>query len=180
MSRIGRRPIDIPDKVQVIIEGEFIKVNGPKGELSRSLPIGICLSQGDKQILVTPKDANDKKQKALWGMARTLVSNMVTGVTSGFSKKLEFTGVGYKASVSGSTLKLSLGYSHGIDYQCPEGIQVQVQKNIIEIMGCNKELVGFTAAKVRSFRPPEPYKGKGVKYVGEKIIRKVGKAGSKK
>ena len=180
MSRIGKMPVEIPDKVHVTIDGQSVVVKGPKGELSYTFPQGVTFSQKDKQIEVVPVDASDQKNRSLWGMARTLVNNMVVGVASGFSKKLEFNGVGYKAVVKGNILQLNLGYSHPIDYKYPEGIEVKVQKNIIELSGRSKELVGFTAAKIRSFRPPEPYKGKGVKYIDEKIIRKAGKAGAKK
>ena len=130
-------------------------------------------------MVVTPIDSSNKS-RALWGLTRTLLSNMVEGVTKGFTKSLEFNGVGYKAAVSGSKLTLNLGYSHPIDYDLPEGVTAKVTRNVIDISGANKELVGFTAAKIRSFRPPEPYKGKGIKYADETIIRKAGKAGAKK
>ena len=180
MSRIGKMPVEIPDKVQVTVDGQSVGVKGPKGELSYTFPQGVTLSHQEKKILVAPVNVNDQKDRSLWGMARTLVNNMVVGVASGFSKKLEFNGVGYKAAVKGDVLQLNLGYSHPIDYKYPKGIEVKVQKNIIELSGCNKELLGFTAAKIRSFRPPEPYKGKGIKYVDERIIRKAGKTGAKK
>ncbi|MCY4643221.1 MAG: 50S ribosomal protein L6 [Bacteriovoracales bacterium] len=180
MSRIGKRPIDIPDKVQVNVDGQSLTVKGPKGELDRTLPKGVVVSLADKSISLTPVDGESQEHRSLWGMARTLVANMVEGVTNGFSKKLEFSGVGYKAAVKGETLQLSLGYSHPINYKYPKGIEVKVQKNIIELSCCSKELLGLTAAKIRSFRPPEPYKGKGIKYIDERIIRKAGKAGAKK
>ena len=180
MSRIGKRPIDVPDKVQVTIMGRLVTVKGPKGELDYTFPEGVTISQADKQISVSPLDGDSKTHRCLWGMARTLIQNMVTGVTGGFFKKLEFTGVGYKAAVKGDTLQLSLGYSHLINYKYPKGIEVKVQKNIIELSGCHKELVGLTAAQIRSLRPPEPYKGKGIKYIDERIIRKAGKTGAKK
>ena len=180
MSRIGKMPVEIPEKVVVTIDGQSIKVKGPKGELDYTFPKGVLFSLQDKQVVVTPVDDKDQGHRSLWGMTRTLINNMVVGVTGGFSKRLEFNGVGYKAAVKGDTLRLNLGYSHPIDYKYPKGIEVKVQKNIIELTGCNKELVGFAAAKIRSFRPPEPYKGKGIKYEGERIIRKAGKAGAKK
>ena len=139
----------------------------------------MTVTKEDKAIIVKPANTSNKS-KALWGLTRTLVNNMVTGVTQGFTKKLEFTGVGYKASVSGSVLTLNLGYSHPIEYTLPEGVEAKVGKNTIDLTGINKELVGFAAAKIRSFRPPEPYKGKGVRYADEVIIRKAGKTGGKK
>ena len=180
MSRIGKQPIEIPDKVQVTINGCAVRVKGPKGELDYTFPKDVTFSQEGNQISVAPVDVNSQEHRSLWGMARTLVNNMVIGVTGGFSKKLEFNGVGYKAAVKGDTLQLNLGYSHPIDYKYPKGVNVKVQKNIIELTGCSKELVGFVAAKIRSFRPPEPYKGKGIKYIDERIIRKAGKTGAKK
>lgn len=180
MSRIGKMPIQIPDKVQVAIDGQSVAVKGPKGELHYTFPRGITFTQSDKQVVVAPVNHKNQGHRSLWGTARTLINNMVVGVTGGFSKKLEFNGVGYKVVVKGDVLQLNLGYSHPIDYKYPKGIEVKVQKNIIELSGCNKELVGFTAAKIRSFRPPEPYKGKGIKYLDERIIRKAGKTGAKK
>ena len=180
MSRIGKNPIEIPEKVAVTIDGQSVKVKGAKGELDYVFPEGITLTQQEKKVVVAPVDAHDKKHRSLWGMARTLINNMVIGVNEGFSKKLEFNGVGYKVIVKGDTLQLNLGYSHPIDYKYPKGIEIKVQKNVIELYSCDKELLGFTAAKIRSFRPPEPYKGKGVKYLEERIIRKAGKTGAKK
>lgn len=179
MSRIGKAPVGIPDKVEVKIVDGTITVKGPKGSLDLAYNPGVTVEQADKQIVVKP--ANDSNEsRALWGLTRTLVNNMVVGVTQGFTKKLEFTGVGYKAAVSGNTLTLNLGYSHPIDYKLPQGVEAKAGKNDIEISGINKELVGFVAAKVRSFRPPEPYKGKGIRYADEVIIRKAGKTGGKK
>lgn len=179
MSRIGKRPVAVPEKVNISITGNTIAVKGPNGDLSFDFDQTIEVAQADKEITVKPlNDSN--KTRALWGLTRTLIDNMVVGVTAGFTKKLEFKGVGYKAAVSGSKLTLNLGYSHPIDYELPNGISAKVTKNEIEISGCNKELVGFAAAKIRSFRPPEPYKGKGIKYSDEVIIRKAGKTGAKK
>lgn len=179
MSRIGKQPVVIPEKVDVTITGQSVSVKGPKGQLSIDHHQGVTVAKEEKNIIVKPVDASNKN-RALWGLTRTLVNNMVTGVTVGFVKKLEFTGVGYKASVSGTVLTLNLGYSHPIEYTLPEGVEAKVGKNTIDIMGINKELVGFAAAKIRSFRPPEPYKGKGVRYADEVIIRKAGKTGGKK
>lgn len=179
MSRIGKQPVGIPDKVEVKVNGLNVDVKGPKGQLSYTFLPKVKIEMAGKEINVTP--INDSKEaKAVWGMSRTLLNNMVTGVTTGFTRALEFNGVGYKAAVSGSTLTLNLGYSHAIDFPLPKGIEAKVNKNVIEFTGCDKELVGFVAAKVRSFREPEPYKGKGLKYTDETIIRKAGKTGAKK
>lgn len=179
MSRIGKKPVTIPEKVTIKLDGLSLSVKGPKGELDYTFADGVTINQEDKAIVVKPVDESNKN-RALWGLTRSIVQNMVTGVTEGFSKQLEFNGVGYKAAVKGSTLVLNLGYSHPIDYELPTGISAKVEKNQITLSGCSKELVGFTAAKVRSFRPPEPYKGKGIKYADETIIRKAGKSGAKK
>jgi len=179
MSRIGKKPIGIPDKVEVKISGSTVEVKGPKGQLSYTFTKEVKIEKADKAINVNPANESTTA-RAMWGMSRTLIGNMVTGVTTGFVKTLEFNGVGYKAAVSGTTLTLNLGYSHPIDYKLPKGIEAKVNKNTIEIHGSDKELVGFVAAQVRSFREPEPYKGKGLKYSDEKIIRKAGKTGAKK
>jgi large subunit ribosomal protein L6 len=179
MSRIGRMPILIPEKVNVVISGTHVKVTGPKGELEYEFNDSISFNQGSNEINVVP--LNDSAiAKSMWGTARTLVNNMIVGVSNGFSRVLEFNGVGYKASVSGDVVTLNLGYSHPIEYKLPVGITAKVNKNQIQLDGSNKELLGFVAAKIRSFRPPEPYKGKGVKYLEEVIIRKAGKTGAKK
>ena len=179
MSRIGKAPIGIPDKVEVKIDGSTVEVKGPKGLLSYTFRPEVKIVKADKVINVTPSD-DSTTARALWGMSRTLLGNMVTGVTTGFVKSLEFNGVGYKAAVSGTTLTLNLGYSHPIEYKLPKGVEAKVVKNTIEIHGSDKELVGFVAAQVRSYREPEPYKGKGIRYSDEKIIRKAGKTGAKK
>jgi large subunit ribosomal protein L6 len=179
MSRIGKKPIGIPDKVEVKVIGSKVDVKGPKGQLSYTFHKDVKIEKVDKVITVSPVNQTTSA-RAIWGMSRTLLGNMVTGVTTGFVKSLEFNGVGYKAAVSGSTLTLNLGYSHAIDYKLPDGVKALVSKNIIEFHGCDKELVGFVAAQVRSYREPEPYKGKGLKYTDETIIRKAGKTGAKK
>ncbi|MBC77049.1 MAG: 50S ribosomal protein L6 [Halobacteriovoraceae bacterium] len=179
MSRIGKKPVEVPEKVNVTIKERLVEVKGPNGALTYTHNPEVEVSQKDNTLVVTPLDSSNKS-RALWGLTRTLLSNMVEGVTKGFTKSLEFNGVGYKAAVSGNKLTLNLGYSHPIDYELPEGVTAKVTRNVIDISGANKELVGFTAAKIRSFRPPEPYKGKGVKYANETIIRKAGKAGAKK
>ncbi len=179
MSRIGKKPIGVPDKVEVKINGTVVDVKGPKGQLSYTFNKDVKIEKKDKEVLVSPVNESNVA-RAQWGVARTVLGNMVTGVTTGFVKSLEFNGVGYKAAVSGTTLTLNLGYSHPIDYKLPKGIEAKVNKNVIEIHGADKELVGFVAAQVRSFREPEPYKGKGLKYTTETIIRKAGKTGAKK
>ena len=179
MSRIGKQPIAIPEKVEIKINGTTVEVKGPKGQLTYTFGSEVKIEKADKVINVSPVDES-RTARAQWGMSRTIVGNMVTGVTTGFVKSLEFTGVGYKAAVAGSNLTLNLGYSHPIEYKLPTGIEAKVVKNVIEIHGSDKELVGFVAAQVRSFREPEPYKGKGLKYTDEKIIRKAGKTGAKK
>ena len=178
MSRIGKVPINIPDKVEVNIDGNNVAVKGPKGTLSVKLHEQILVNREKTGIVISPK-GQDKKLYALWGTSRTLVSNMITGVSEGFIKKLEFNGVGYKAMAKGTTLQLNLGYSHPINYQLPTGVSAKVIKNIIEISGCDKALIGFVAANIRSLRLPEPYKGKGIKYTDERILRKAGKTGAK-
>jgi large subunit ribosomal protein L6 len=179
MSRIGRQPVVVPEKVEIKLAEGTISVKGPKGSLDYTYNPGVTVAQEDKTIVVKPV-TESKFDRALWGLTRTLVNNMVIGVTDGFTKKLIFNGVGYKAVVKGKTIVLNLGYSHPINYDLPEGIEVKVVKNEIAVSGISKELVGFAAAKIRSFREPEPYKGKGVRYADEVIIRKAGKTGGKK
>lgn len=178
MSRIGKKPIALPEKVEVKVAAGTVEVKGPKGQLTYKLVDGVKVEKKDKSVEVT--GTLDRIGRSVWGLTRTIVGNMVTGVSTGFKKELEFTGVGYKAAVSGTTLQLNLGHSHQIDYKLPKGIEVKVNKNVIEVHGADKELVGFVAAEIRAYRPHEPYKGKGLKYVGEKVIRKAGKTGAKK
>lgn len=178
MSRIGKMPVVIPEKVDLKVNGATVTVKGPNGQLEYTFNDLVTFESDGKELTVKPVD-DSKKATSMWGTARTLVNNMVTGVTTGFTRTLEFNGVGYKAAVQGDTLNLSLGYSHPIEYKLPEGVSVKVTKNVIDLSGANKELVGFAAAKIRSFRPPEPYKGKGVKYSDEHIIRKAGKSAGK-
>ena len=179
MSRIGKKPIVVPDKVEVKIADQMMSVKGPNGLLEFTLPNLMKVEKVEKTLVVTPKN-KERKTRALWGMARTMINNMIMGVTQGFKTVLEFEGVGYRAAVQGDTLTLNLGFSHPIEYKLPKGIKAAVVKNTIEFTGADKELLGRTAAKVRAFRPPEPYKGKGLKYLEEKIIRKAGKSGAKK
>jgi large subunit ribosomal protein L6 len=179
MSRIGKNPVVVPEKVTVTITERKIDVKGPNGQLEFTHHEGVNVKKEDSSILITPVDGSNKN-RALWGLTRTLINNMVIGVTTGWKKDLEFTGVGYKAAATGSSLTLNLGYSHPINYELPQGVNAKVGKNTIELSGASKELVGFAAAKIRSFRPPEPYKGKGIRYSNEVIIRKAGKTGGKK
>jgi len=179
MSRIGKLPIVVPEKVEIKVDGAFVSVKGPNGALEYNFTDQVKIELNGKEVAVNPVDES-KSARSLWGTTRTIIDNMVTGVTTGFTKTLEFTGVGYKAAVSGDTITLNLGFSHPIEYKLPQGVSAKVTKNVIDVSGANKELVGFAAAKIRSFRPPEPYKGKGVKYADEHIIRKAGKTGGKK
>ena len=177
MSRIGRLPIAVPSTVDVTIEGRQVTVKGPKGTLSRQLHPDMTVSREDDNIVVT-RPTEQKTHKQLHGLTRTLVNNMVVGVTDGYRKGLEITGVGYRAALNGSKLTLNLGYSHPIEIDPPEGISFELENPTrLAVVGIDKELVGEMAAKVRSMRKPEPYKGKGVKYAGEVIRRKAGKAG---
>lgn len=179
MSRIGKKPVPIVKGVTVTLDGSNITVKGPKGELHRSLPGAMKVSIKDNEVVVErPSDENE--HKALHGLTRTLVANMIEGVTKGFSKQLEIIGVGYKAEQRPYGLQLSLGFSHVIEYRAPAGIKLTApQPTQVNIEGANKEMVGQVAAEIRSYRPPEPYKGKGIKYVGEQVRRKAGKAGGK-
>ena len=179
MSRIGKNPIPLPTKVSVEINGLAVKVKGPKGELSRVLPEGVVLAQEDNLIRVNPADGS-RRARERHGLCRTLVANMVEGVSAGFTRKLEIIGVGYRASVKGTTLVVNAGYSHPVEMVPPAGITFAVENNTqVTVSGSDKELVGNEAAKVRAIRPPEPYKGKGIKYEGERILRKAGKTGKK-
>jgi large subunit ribosomal protein L6 len=177
MSRIGRLPIAVPSSVDVTIDGRELTVKGPKGTLHRTLHPDIAVSQEDGSIVVT-RPTEQKTHKQLHGLTRTLVNNMVIGVTDGYRKGLEITGVGYRAALNGQKLQLNLGYSHPIEIDPPEGISFEVENPThLAVVGIDKELVGQVAAQVRSTRKPEPYKGKGVRYAGEQVRRKAGKAG---
>jgi large subunit ribosomal protein L6 len=175
MSRIGKRPVPLPQGVTATTEGQVLSVKGPKGTLALQMRDEIAYNIGDDGILVKP--ANDTKQaRAFWGMQRTLVQNLVTGVTEGFTKVLEITGVGYRAAAQGKNLRLQLGYSHDVNYPVPEGIEVKTpDANTVEISGIDRQKVGQLAAEIRRWRKPEPYQGKGIKYRGEYIFRKEGK-----
>lgn len=176
MSRIGKKPIEIPEGVKITQDNSTIEVKGSKGTLLMKVPseVEIILDNG---TIVVKRRSNDRKERSVHGLVRTLIANMVTGVTTGFDKTLEIVGVGYRAEVKGDILRLLLGYSHPVEYKIPDGISVKVDKQVImAISGIDKELVGRVAAEIRSFRKPEPYKGKGIKYSGEYIRRKVGKS----
>lgn len=178
MSRIGKEPIPLASGIKVEIKGTHIKVTGPKGSLERDLRPEIELTQEGAELKCTPK-GNSKRVMAFWGMTRSLVNNMVVGVEKGFEKKLVVEGVGYRVNSTGKTLTLSVGYSSPVEFVLPEGVNADVQKdNTISIIGIDKELVGQTAARIRDIRKPEPYKGKGIRYIDEHIVRKVGKSGA--
>ena len=175
MSRIGKQPVPIPDKVDLTIDGAHVRVKGPLGQLERTFR-DVSFEKGDGDIKVVPASMG-RIHRAMWGLGRTLLSNMVIGVSAGFEKKLEINGVGYRAEPSGNSVRFLLGYSHHIDFPVPQGIKIDVVKQTsVTVTGIDKELVGQTAAKIRALRPPEPYKGKGVKYVDEVLRRKAGKA----
>lgn len=178
MSRVGKRPVPIPDGVEVSFKGHKVNVKGPKGSLSRVMHDNVDLKVEDGAIRVTVS-GNDKKTSALLGLSRTLVANMVHGVTQGFQRVLEIVGVGYRVDLKSNVLTFALGYSHPVVFNLPEGIEASVEKTKVVLSGIDKELLGATAAKIRSFRKPEPYKGKGIKYAEEHIRRKVGKTGAK-
>ena len=178
MSRVGKKPITINDGVKVNIEGQLISVKGPKGELSQTIPSEINIERKDNVLVLTPK-GNQKRFHSLHGLSRTLIANMIHGVTEGFKKELKIVGIGYRANLSGKVLNLLLGYSHPIKYNIPEQISIEVTKeNRIIVQGIDKQKVGQVAAEIRDFRRPEPYKGKGIMYVDEHIRTKVGKAGA--
>ncbi len=179
MSRIGKRPIAIPSKVEISIDGQAVNVKGPKGTLFRELPGLITISQEGEELKVI-RDNESRKARERHGLCRTLVANMIEGVSQGFEKKLQIQGVGYRAQAQGSKLTLNVGYSKPVEMQMPEGINVAVNSNTeVVVTGIDKELVGNIAAKIRAVRPPEVYKGKGIRYLGEYVRRKVGKSGKK-
>ena len=174
MSRIGKKPIEIPEGVTVKIEDWIVTIKGPKGELSREFRPEIKIELKGSQIFVSPK-IETKKTNAFWGLTRALLANMVKGVVDGYEKKLEISGLGYKAEMDEEGLSLKVGLTHPVKMKCPQGIKISTEKNIISVSGIDKQLVGLTASKIRRIKPAEPYKGKGIKYEGEVIRRKAGK-----
>ncbi|MGI9479933.1 MAG: 50S ribosomal protein L6 [Hyphomicrobiaceae bacterium] len=178
MSRIGKRPVAVPDKVTATLEGQLIKVKGPKGELEFTVPDDVTIEQTDEGFVLNPVE-DSKQSRSMWGMSRTMVANLMQGVSEGFTKTLEINGVGYRAAMKGKdTLQLSLGFSHEVLHKVPQGIDVAVAGNkqeIVTVTGIDKQKVGQVAAEIRAYRPPEPYQGKGVRYQGEYIFRKEGK-----
>jgi len=175
MSRIGKKPVAVPSGVTATLADHALTVKGPKGELSLAFVPEVAVAHEEDNIIVTPVDET-KRARSMWGMQRTLVANMFEGVTKGFSKKLEINGVGYRAQMKGSALNLQLGFSHDVEFPVPQGLKIETpDQTTIVISGIDKQLVGETAAKIREYRKPEPYKGKGIKYEGEYIFRKEGK-----
>lgn len=185
MSRVGKKPILIPEAVEVKIEGQKVIIKGPKGELQREVRPELRVEVKENKIFVSPQievkprtrtsSVRGKKTKAFWGLTRVLLSNMVKGVKESYEKKLQIEGIGYRANLEGNNLVLFVGFSHPIKVEAPQGIKFSIEKNIITVSGSDKELVGQLAAKIRKIQPPEPYKGKGIRYLGEQIRRKVGK-----
>jgi large subunit ribosomal protein L6 len=176
MSRIGKLPIEIPSGVTITVDSDFVNVQGPKGNLKQALLPEVNVKVEDNRLSVSRKD-DSKLAKSRHGLMRSLINNMVTGVTKGFDKKLEVNGVGFRVNGGGQSLEMALGYSHPVKYQAPEGIDLKVEKLNITVSGIDKQKVGQTAAEIRALRKPEPYKGKGIKYADEQILRKAGKAG---
>ncbi|MGD9210457.1 MAG: 50S ribosomal protein L6 [Desulfobacteraceae bacterium] len=179
MSRVGKKPIPIPEKTKITLKDDVLTVQGSKGILSRQIHSGVKLDITDSQISVVISDQS-RSRRALQGLTRSLVANMVIGVSSGFERVLEINGIGYRAEAKGKSILFNLGYSHPIDFPLPEGISANIEKNtVVKLNGIDKELLGLTAASIRQLRPPEPYKGKGIKYAEEHIQRKAGKTGTK-
>ncbi len=178
MSRIGKNPVSIPSDIKVSVDGAFITFE--KGKLKEVLDTkdNVGISYEDNTLTFSTK-SNDRKDRAFWGTYRALAANIVTGLTTGYTKQLEINGVGYRAAVKGRTLNLQLGFSHDIDYPLPDGLEASVEKNVITLKSHNKQTLGQVASEIRAFRPPEPYKGKGVKYMDEHIVRKAGKTAKK-
>ena len=179
MSRIGKKPIPIPKDVKIELRGDLLTVTGPKGELQRKIHPKVSINPDNKEIVVSVMDES-RGSKSLHGLFRALIANMVTGVSQGFERVLEIVGVGYRAELSGRTATFHLGYSHPIEFELPEGIDAKIERTKVTLSGADKEILGRTAAKIRSFRKPEPYKGKGIKYAEETIRRKAGKTGAAK
>lgn len=175
MSRIGKQFVSVPAGVSIDLDGRMCTVKGPKGELRLQVHDRVTLTVADGNVSVAVKNPDEKRDRALWGLFRVLVSNLVEGVTKGFQKQLEIRGIGYRATIEGQDLVLNLGYSHPVRFPIPAGIAISLEKNVLTITGADKQLVGETAAKIRRLRLPEPYKGKGIRYVGERVRQKAGK-----
>ena len=174
MSRVGKKPILIPENVEVKVENQKVLVRGPKGEIQKEIRPEIKIEIKENQIFFLPQ-IETKKTKAFWGLTRSLIANLIKGVVEGYEKKLEIEGIGYGATLKGDDLELKVGYINPIKVEAPQGVKFSVEKNVISVSGINKELVGQTAAKIRKIKPAEPYKGKGIRYLGEVIRRKIGK-----
>jgi len=175
MSRIGKQPVNIPQGVKVLVEGATVRAEGPKGKLMQAIPVGLTAKLENDQVLIS-RSGDDRKVRALHGLARALVANMVTGVKDGFERKLEIVGIGYRAQVQGRVIQLALGYSHPIIFPLPEGVTVEIDRQVsITLRAADKAVLGQTAAKLRALREPDPYKGKGIRYSDEVVRRKVGK-----
>ncbi|MBX6334612.1 50S ribosomal protein L6 [Candidatus Saccharibacteria bacterium] len=179
MSRIGKLPIPIPSGVTITVDPDFVTVSGPKGTLKQFTMPGITVKVEDGQVVVT-RESDEPTVRAKHGLLRSLINNMVIGVSQGFSKKLEINGVGYRVAMQGTDLKFNLGFSHDVIYKVPQGITATVEQNTITVSGIDKQQVGQVAAEIRALKKPEPYKGKGIKYAGERILRKSGKSGKEK
>lgn len=179
MSRIGKKPITIPSDVTVTIDGQTVSVKGPKGELQQVLSPLVSVTQDEQNLIVDLQDKDDQSEYAIWGTSASILGNMVEGVTEGFKKELEVNGVGYKVALQGKKLVLNVGYSHPVEFNLPEGVDAEVEKNVITLTSADKQKLGQAAAEIRKVRKPEPYKGKGIKYMDEEIRRKAGKAAAK-
>ncbi len=175
MSRIGKQPIILPSGVTLTVDGTVALVKGPKGELQQRVHPRVEITHDGATVTLSVRNKDDRNDRALWGLTRMLIHNMVVGVSEGFSKALEVQGVGYRVQAQGNKLVLNLGFSHPVEFTLPAGIEAKVEKNILTLSGIDKQLLGETAARIRAFRPPEPYKGKGIRYVGEAVRRKSGK-----
>lgn len=175
MSRVGKKQINIPNDVQVKVNGRQICVSGKNGKLELNVHPSILVEQNENTIIINAQNPDDKYEKSLWGTTRKLIANMIDGVSRGFEKRLEVNGIGYKVAVSGNKLILNVGFSHSVNFILPDGISVVIEKNIIILSGADKQLVGEIAAQIRKIKKPEPYKGKGIKYLNEQIVRKAGK-----
>lgn len=179
MSRIGKQPINLPGGVTITVDNQLIKVSGSKGELTQPMLPGISVTI-DGSVVTVGRDSDAREHRSKHGLMRTLINNMAVGVSEGFEKKLEVNGVGYRVAMQGTDIKLNIGFSHDVIYKMPAGVTASVEQNVITVTGISKQLVGQAAADIRSLKKPEPYKGKGIKYVGERIIRKAGKSGKDK